>query len=134
MAIGGDVLRISFKHPRLGSGKLSIKSGETSQFDPGGFRTNDDEKGVTADGEAIYEMTNSRWRWEGTVRNDMNNAKDLELLADMAADPEEAQFTITHINGAIYGGYGKPVGNVRADGKAATIPLVLSGGGQLTQV
>lgn len=134
MAIGGYIVDISYKRASGASGRWYVKAGETSMFDPGGIRTNDDENGIDSGGAGIYEMQPARWRVECTLRNDMNSAQEMEEVANQAADLEETEYIITHISGAVYGCSGKPVGNVRADGKAATLALVLAGGGIMSQV
>lgn len=132
--VGGDILEITYSHPTLGSGTLLPKSGEDSTIDLGGFTTADDEAGITASGEAIYQMNNSRWTLETTVAGDMNVRKDLEAVAAMAASVTEAEFTVSMVNGAIYSGKGKPVGRYSQSINNATFSLKLQGGGGLKKI
>ena len=46
----------------------------------------------------------------------------------MAGDPQEADWTITHYNGTVWGGKGAPVGDVQGATNAATFTLKISGG------
>jgi hypothetical protein len=132
--VGGDVIDITYKHPTLGSGTWYVKSGETSTFDPGGFISNDDDMGIDGSGTMITEMTQQRWCVEATIRNDMNSAREMEQVSALAGDVDDADYIITHVNGSVYGGSGRPVGKVPADGKAATMKIKLAGGGALSQV
>lgn len=131
---GGDILEISFNHPTLGSGTIFPKSGEDSTLDPGGFRSNDDANGIAGNGAMIDQMNRVRWSLEATVAWDMNVAADLDKLKGLASSPVEAEFTIQHINGTIYGGKGKPVGDLKGNMNSATFPLKISGGGELSKI
>jgi len=133
-AIGGDILSVNFTHPTLGSGTFFPKSGEDSTFDPGGFRTADDTAMITGSGTPIYQMNNSRWMFEVTCASDMNTNEDMEKLAALSASTEEANWTISHINGTTYAGKGKPVGDIQANGNAGTITLKVSGGGGMKKI
>jgi len=134
MFTGGDILEISWKHASLGSGKWYPKAGEDLTIDPGGIRTNDDEQGITGNGQPIYTMNNKRWAMEGSVAWDSSN-KDSEMvkMAALAESPVEANFTISLINGSVWGGTGKPVGDIKGSAKDATMSIKLAGGGKLTK-
>lgn len=134
MAVGGDLLEITYNHPTLGSGVLFAKSAEDSSFDLGGIRTADDKQGVTGSGEIIKVMNNSRWQFGCTVAWDMNNRNDLEKISDLAAHPVDADWTITHANGTVWGGKGTPVGDYEGNGNAATFELTLQGSGKLKKI
>jgi hypothetical protein len=132
--VGGDLSEITFNHPTLGSGTIFVKVNEDSTFDLGGFRSEDDEKGLDSGGNMIDVMTRSRWSVESVAAWDMNVREDLEKVTQMAESPEVAQWTISHINGAVYQASGKPVGDLKGAGKSATFPLKLSGGGKLKKI
>jgi hypothetical protein len=134
MAVGGDLSEITFNHPTLGSGTLFVKVNEDSGFDTGGFRSEDDESGLDSGGNMIDVMTQKRWSVEAVVAWDMNVREDLENVVAMAESQELSQWTIAHINGVVYQGTGKPVGDLKGAGKAATFPLKLSGGGKLRKI
>jgi hypothetical protein len=131
---GGDIIEITFNHPTVGSGSIFAKSGEDTTFDPGGFRSADDENMVTGSGEMIDQMNNVRWSFEATVTWDMNLREELAKVAQLAASPILADWTISHINGTVYGGKGKPVGPVAGNANQATFTLKLAGGGALKKI
>lgn len=132
--IGGDIIEITFNHPTLGSGIIFPKAAEDSTFDLGGFVSNDDANGVDGSGEMIDQLNRKRWSFEGTVAWDMNTREDLEKLQELSNDPVLSEWTVTHINGTVYGGSGKPVGDLQGNGNAATFPLKLAGGGRMKKI
>jgi hypothetical protein len=134
MAVGGDLSEITFNHPTLGSGTIFVKIDEDSTFDLGGLRSSDDDKGLDSGGNMIDVMSQSRWSVDSVAAWDMNIREDLEKVTEMAGSPELAGWTISHINGAVYSGTGKPVGDLKGAGKAATFPLKISGGGKLKKI
>ena len=133
MATGGDILEITWNHPTLGSGVFYPKAGEDSTYDLGGFRSADEENGIDGAGNMIDKMNRKRWSFEGKISNDMNVAKELEAAVALASDPVPATYTFSHVNGAVHGAVGKPVGEIKADGNNAVFTLKLSGGGVLKQ-
>ena len=134
MAVGGDIIEVTFNHPTLGSGTLFPKAAEDSTFDLGGIRGNDDANALEASGNTIRQLSMTRWSFESTYGWDMNNREDLEKLADLAGNPEEADWTFTSINGSVYGGKGAPVGDLQGNGNAATLSCKISGGGKLKKI
>jgi hypothetical protein len=134
MAVGGDITEITFNHPTLGSGVIYPKAAEDSTFDLGGLRSNDDANMVDGSGEMIDQMNRVRWKLGVTVAWDMNEENDLQKMADLAASPQQADWTITSINGTVWGGKGKPVGDYEGNGNAATFPLTISGGRKLAKI
>lgn len=131
MAVGGDIVEINFNHPTLGSGVLLPKANEASTYDLGGFRSDDDDNGVDGGGNTIRKMNQNRWSFEVPVSNDMRVKMELEKINAMAGNPDEATWTITHINGAIYVGVGAPVGPVKFNGNDTVFTLKVAGGGKL---
>lgn len=134
MAVGGDIIEITFNHPTVGSGVILPKASEDSTFDLGGFRSNDDVNMVAGNGEMIDQMNRVRWSLETVIAWDMNTRGDLEKLVELAESPVEAEWTITNINGTVYGGTGKPVGDMQGNGNAATFTLKISGGNKLKKI
>lgn len=130
-ATGGDVVEITYNHPTLGSGTLYPKAKEDNTLNLGGFRSEDDENGVDGSGRTIDKMSRIRWSFEGVIANDNNVTKELEAVVKMAESPVEADWTFTHISGQVYGGTGKPVGNIDNALGAATFQLKVAGGGKL---
>ncbi len=131
MPVGGDITEITYNHPTLGSGVIFIKASEDSTFDLGGVRSNDDASGIDGGGRMITQLNRIRWSVSVTVAWDMQVNLDLEKISKLAASPLDGTYTITHINGAIYAGTGRPVGDVSGNGNASTFPLKLAGGGEL---
>lgn len=134
MAVGGDITEITFNHPTLGSGTIFPKSAEDSTFDLGGFRSNDDGNMIDGGGNMIDQMNRVRWSFETTVAWDANVDETLEKLVGLASSPDQADWTFTSVNGTIYGGKGKPVGDLQGNGNAATFALKISGGGTLKKI
>lgn len=134
MAVGGDILEVTFNHPTLGSGTIFPKSSEDSTMNLGGFRSTDDNAMIAGNGEIIDQIHQTRWSVETKVAWDMNTREDLEKVVSLAASPVPATWTFTHINGTIYGGTGKPVGDYNGNGNDATFTLKVSGGGVLKKL
>lgn len=134
MAVGGDILEITYNHPTIGSGVLFPKAAEDNTFDTGGFRSSDDANMIDGAGNMIDQMNRVRWMFEGAISWDMNNAEELEQLVALASSPVPADWTFTHINGTIYAGKGKPVGDYKGNGNTAQVPLKISGGSILKQI
>jgi len=128
MAVGGDILEITFNHPTLGSGTFFPKSSEPSNYDTGGFRSKDEAAAIDGSGTPIDTMNQVRGYFESTVSNDMNTNLDLEKAVALAESPVPAIWTFTVINGVSYSGSGKPVGDLMGDVDKATFKLKVSGG------
>jgi hypothetical protein len=133
-AVGGDIIEITWNHPVHGSGTWYPKSGEDSTFDTGGFRGDDDDNGVDGGGRNIKKLNRRRWSFEGTVSWDANISNELEQAELLAADPVDAEWTITHINGTVWGGTGSPVGDIQGSGNDATMAIKISGGQKLKKI
>ncbi|MBX2906181.1 MAG: hypothetical protein KF744_09095 [Taibaiella sp.] len=137
MPSGGDVREITWNNPVLGSGRLLFKSGCSSQYNLGGYRSEDADDGVDSGGNMIDTMTNTRWSFEtDNVAWSMleSNRMELEAMVACAGVVETTDFTITSINGVVYAGNGKPVGNPIGDGKSSTFSIKLAGGGVLQKI
>lgn len=131
---GGDITEITFNHPTLGSGTIYPKANEDSTFDPGGFRTDDDQDSIAGNGAAIYKKTRKRWMFETTCAVDMNEKEEVEILSKITEQTEEADWTISSINGTVYGGKGLPVGDLNWNGNASTFTFKVSGGVKLLKI
>lgn len=134
MAVGGDIVEITFNHPTIGSGTLYPKASEDSTFNPGGFRSEDDMSKIAGNGIMIDTMNRQRWSFEVPISWDMNDANELPKLIELAGSPVLADWTITVINGTVWGGKGKPVGETPGNGNTAIITLKVSGGGLLEKI
>jgi len=132
--VGGDIVEITSKHPTLGSLTLFPKSGEESTYNTGGLRSEDDMEKIAGDGTSIDTIVRNRWAFEVPAAWDMNDANELLKLAALAADPLPSDWTFTNINGSVWAGNGKPVGELPGNGKNATITLKVSGGGELEKI
>ena len=134
MPTGGDIIEITFNHDTVGSGTIYPKSTEDSTFNLGGFRSEDDMAKIAGDGSMIDTINRVRWSFEVPATWDQNSANELDKLIELAESPVEADWTISSINGTVWGGKGKPVGELPGNGNAATITLKLSGGGRLKKI
>lgn len=132
--IGGDIIEVTFNHPILGTGTFFPKSSEDSTFDLGGFRSNDDANMIDGSGEMIDQLNRVRWSFEGTGAWDMLIREDLQRLTNLNESPVLSDWTITHINGSVWKGKGKPVGDVQGNGNAATFTLKLAGSGRMKKI
>lgn len=129
MAVGGDIIEITFNHPTIGTGVFFPKSGEDSKYDTGGFRSDDDASGIDGGGNMIDKMNRVRPSFEVVISNDQNTKQDLEKLVQLASSPVPASWTFSIVNGTVYGMKGKPVGDIQGEINNATVPLKVSGGG-----
>ena len=134
MPVGGDIIEITYKHPTLGSGTIFPKASEDSTYDLGGFRSNDDASAIDGGGNIIDQLNRVRWSFEVAVAADMNVDGTLEKLVELASSPVQAEWDFSHINGTVYRGKGKPVGDLQLNGNASTMTLKVSGGGKLKKV
>lgn len=130
----GDILEISYKHPTLGSGTWYPKSNEDGTNDPGGYRSNDDANMVAGNGQMIDQINRVRWSFEGVVAWDMSVNDELDQARKLSGSPVLADWTITHINGTVWGGKGKPVGDIQGNTNTGQMSVKLSGGGTLTKI
>jgi hypothetical protein len=131
MATGGDLIEITYNHPTIGSGVIFPKAAEDNTFDLGGFRSADDANMVDGGGNMIDQMNRGRWSVESLCVNDMNSQNEIEKCNEMAASPVLADWTFTHINGTVYVGKGKPVGDLANNINQSTFTLKVAGGGKL---
>ena len=128
-SFGGDISEITFNHDTIGSGIFTPKAGEGNTFDPGGIRNSDDSNGVSGDGEMIIIKNRVRAGFEITVANDMNIRNDVAKIAELAASPDLAEYTVSMLNGTVWSGFGIPVGDIVPDTNAATVSLKIASGG-----
>jgi hypothetical protein len=130
----GDIVEITFNHDDIGTGVVFPKAAEDGTFDPGGYRSNDDANMIAGNGEMIDQMNQVRWSVETTVAWDMNIDETLHKISQLASSAKQAVWTFTHINGTVYRGYGKPVGDIQGNSNAGTFTLKVSGGGALQKL
>lgn len=130
-ASGGDIIEITYNNPQVGQGAFYPKSSEDSTYDLGGFRTSDDPNMIDGSGQAIYQTNRVRWSFAVKCGWDFTRG-DLEILSALAASTAETDMTFTNVNGTVYKGRGKMVGDVQGNGNNATVDIKASGGGILT--
>lgn len=126
--IAGDIIEITYNHPTIGSGVFFPKAAEDSTFDPGGFRGNDDANQIDGGGNMITQLNQVRWSFEGPISWDMNVSNELETLRKLSASPLDSEWTITSVNGTVWAGSGRPVGDIQGNGNTGMITLKLAGG------
>jgi hypothetical protein len=131
MSTGGDIIEITYNHPTIGSGVIFPKAAEDNTYDLGGIRSTDDANMVDGGGNMIDQMNRGRWSVETLCVNDMNTQNEIERCNEMAANPTLADWTFTHINGTVYVGKGKPVGDLQNNVNQSTFTLKVAGGGKL---
>jgi len=124
---GGDTIEMTYNHPTLGSGSFFFKAGEDGTVDPGGRRSNDDANSVTGNGIMLDQMNYTRGSFETPpMAWDMIDQDELTKLKDLAGNPNLADWTITNISGAIWGGKGKPVGDIQGNVNTALITVKIA--------
>lgn len=130
----GDLIEITWTHPRLGSGSFYPKSNEDGTMDLGGFGGADEANDVDGAGRNIRKINRKKWFVDIPITWDPNNKNELDVVNELAGDPEETEFTVSHISGVVWGATGAPVGDVQGNTNAGTIPLKISGGGKLKKI
>jgi len=133
--VGGDILEITYNHSIIGSGSLFLKSNEDGTLDLGGYRSNDDANMITGDLQMIDQINATRGAYETPpVAWDMVDNDELKKISLMSESPVLADWTITSISGAIWGGKGKPVGDIQGNTNAATIGLKIAFSGRVRRL
>lgn len=131
---GGDITEITCKHDTLGTFRFQPKSNEDFTMDPGGFRSNDDESGITGGGEMIDQINVRRWSMEGPVAVDNTSGNEMDNLPKLAASPVLGIWTISHISGVVWKGKGKPVGDLQIATNTSQLTLKVAGSGKLEKL
>lgn len=133
--VGGDIIEITYNHSVLGSGTILCKSAEDGTMDLGGFRAADDDNMITGSGKLIDQINRVRASFESPpIAWDMTDKNELLKLSQMSESPILADWTITSISGAVFGGKGKPVGDLKGNTNTAQIPLKLAFEGRLEKI
>jgi hypothetical protein len=128
MAVGGDIIEITWNHPTLGSGVLYPKAGEDNAYNPGGVQTASDVDMIDGGANPIWSMGRKRGYFSALIANDQNQGQELEKMIALSGDPVPADWTFSIINGCVYGGKGKPVGDMEGNINKATFPLRVESG------
>lgn len=132
--IGGDTLEITVSHPTLGTIVFQAKAAEDTNYDFGGIRVADEDNGVTGSGTMIASMNRKRWKIPVVIAADMNVDLDVEAANTIASSTVESTISISNINGSVYKGKGRIVGDIVLNTNKATCPITLSGGGKLEKI
>lgn len=132
----GDLLEIVINHPDLpgGSVRLYPKANESFNFDMGGIRVNDDSNQVTSNGQIMRQLNRARWEVDGPIAADTISNSEMSALNILSASPILGTIQFAMISGAIYKGVGSPVGEIKFDSNAGTIPIKFSGNGELEKI
>lgn len=126
-AVGGDIIEVTYNHPTLGGGTLYCKANEDGTVDLGGYRSEDDDNSITGDGQMIDKLTYTRPSVElPPIKWDMTNEDELQKLVNMTESPVLATWTVNHINGKIWSGRGKPVGDLKGATNTSLVSLKLA--------
>lgn len=123
---GGDTIEMTYNHPNLGSGSFFFKANEDGTVDQGGIRSNDDANGISGNGRLVRQMNRVRGSFEASVLWDMIDQDELSKFNALAADPNSADWTITNISGAVWGGVGFPVGDIQGNTNTAMVPIKIA--------
>lgn len=132
--IAGFIQEITFNHPTVGSGVLFTIQDSDATIDTGGIRSADEMGGVDTGNRMIDSKSLNRWMVSCEISNAVNSTQELEKMTAIAASPEEADWTFTHISGVVYRGKGQVVGDIAAVLSTAKLPLKFSGGGTLARI
>jgi len=132
---GGDITEITYNHPTIGSGVIFCKSNEDGTLELGGYRSNDDDNSSTGNGKMIDQMNFRRASFEcPPIAWDMTDVDEQQKLVALAESTVLADWTIDHISGKIWGGKGKPVGDIPGSTNTAQITLKLAFDNKLKQL
>jgi hypothetical protein len=123
MAVGGDIVEVTWNHPTLGSGVIVPKANEDNSYEPGGIQTEDDADAVDGSGNPIWKLNRKLGYFQLVATNNQNTGQELEKMRALQADPVPTEWTFSIINGTVYGGTGKPVGELVGNINQATFPL-----------
>lgn len=131
--VNGDVREITIEHPTRGNFVFRAKKDEEWTVKVGGRMTTDDDTGITGDGIPIWNIQNNLWSLEGNSVWDKVERDELTELQGLSGDTVDADITIAFLDGSIWGGKGRPVGDISGTNKGQ-ISVKLCGGGQLVKL
>ena len=132
--IAGYIQEITFNHPTVGSGVLFTIQDSDATIDTGGIRSADEMSGVDTGNRMIDQKTLNRWMVGCEISNSLTGTQEMEKLSQIAASPEEAEFTFSHISGVVFRGKGQIVGDIAPNITTAKLAVKFSGGGQLARI
>lgn len=132
MAVGGDIIEVTYTHPTIGQGVVYPKANEDSTFNIGGFETADDDDAIDGSGIMIQQKNRKRGFFKVVAVNDMN-VKTFEVMKSLGASSVLATWTFTVANGHVYQGTGIPVGLNEANANTSVFDLKVASG-SFTQI
>ena len=89
---------------------------------------------IDGKGRRIYKKNRVAWGATGPIVWDMVDQNELEKLQILAEQTEEADWTVTSINGTVWGGKGLPVGDIEGNTNQGTIDINISGSGKMKKI
>lgn len=133
--IGCELLKTEISNSVVGKVTLFHKAKETAKIDKGGLMTEDKAEGVTSAGGAMYSLSHKRWSVEpSAVAWGKTGVDTLEKLNEFNNEITDSVFTFTLVDGTVYTGTGRIVGDTIADSLDASIPFKAAGGGKLSKI
>lgn len=132
MAVGGDIVEVTYNHPTIGQGVVYPKANEDSTFNIGGFETADDDDAIDGSGQIIQQLNRKRGFFKVVAANDMT-VKTFETMKSLGASSVPATWTFTVANGRVYQGAGVPVGLNEVNANTSVFDLKVAAG-SFTQI
>jgi len=126
--VSGDIREIAIQHPELDDLLLEAKSGEDATIMLGGYKANDDDGNIGANGTPINQLNRFPWSAEQTI---IAKPGDLDALQAMTENPLDGTFIITYMDGTTRQGLGRPKGDLQENKQSGTIGFKGGGGGRL---
>jgi hypothetical protein len=133
MTIAGLFTEVFCQHSIVGNRKLDLKSGESTELDRGGLRIADDENNRTASGGLILQYENKQPYIQFTCAVD-GDVEDYVNNIIKESMNELPNWTLTHVSGDIYVGFGTIVGDVKPDRYAGTLQIKVAFEGDLLRI
>lgn len=127
MAVGGDIIEVTYNHPTFGQGVIYPKAGEDSTFNTGGYEAIDEDSAIDGSGAIIDQLNRTRAFFKVVAVNDMTS-KTFEKVKSLAGSPVLTTWTFSSANGHVYQITGKPVGAMEANGNTSVFDLKVAGG------
>jgi hypothetical protein len=124
-AKGGSIEKVSIRR-RI----IAVAADADANLDLGG-KTNEVQS--NGDGTVRVIQTRKPWMTDGLALSCDDGNNDLEFLQEVANSGVPVPITITLASGVTYQGEGTLTGDLKKSTQNATVPVTLSGPGELTQ-
>jgi len=131
MIISGDVKKITYNHPLLGSFTFFGKSGEDANHMKGGLKANDDDGNIGSNLERIHQLNAYPWSFETTI---LAKPGAFDYLQSATQSTEEGTLTVEYMDATVRTGTGNPVGDIQENKQAGTIAIKFVGSGTFEQI